>query len=300
MDILLNHAENTIYDDWDDRRLSVYRAAVPLCAVSGARKKLEKKLTAFQKPDTEFDRYAEHESQNIQYQIILRFDGSDRADVYIEQHLSNSDFRKIAIEKAMAESAFEKALALCFEGEKLDDEYAGLVSRWKNYRYTVYEKQENTDGQKELATHFSLGGDFNYFLKLKALYHPGEWQPVLEGLLRKMESGKGGHKNYVQILIHEHLQERILNYCRKAHSEIKRLYPHLLPEYRDDVDALFLEYIRYCAKAASSRGAYHTVCEIISEYKKACGPAQADSIIAELREQHPRQPAFLDELKRIG
>ncbi|GMO56296.1 MAG: hypothetical protein Ta2A_01400 [Treponemataceae bacterium] len=196
-------------------------------------------------------------------------------------------------------------MSLCFDGETVDTEYPGWRSNWQEYRYAIYEKQGNIDGQKELAAQFTLQGDFDYFLKLKALYQSdkgqsADWQSVLDDLLQTMESGKRYFNNYIEILIHEHLQERILKHCKKASAAIKRLYPHLLPEYLDDVDALLLQCIREDAKRASSREMYRSVCEIIRDYKKACGKTRAGSIIAELQEQHPRQPAFLDELRKIG
>ncbi|GMO56299.1 MAG: hypothetical protein Ta2A_01410 [Treponemataceae bacterium] len=120
MDLLLHHGARRMYDGWPEWRMSVYRAAVPLCAESAARKKLEKRLTSFQKPKTDvdrtdFDRYDERESQNIQYQIILTFDGEALADEYIERHLRNVDFRKMAINNPAASSGvccFSRGIAL--------------------------------------------------------------------------------------------------------------------------------------------------------------------------------------------
>jgi hypothetical protein len=72
-----------------------------------------------------------------------------------------------------------------------------------------------------------------------------------------------------------------------------------LPEHSSDVDQIFLQYIRLCAQQASNRDAYRNVCGIIEFYAKACGKKNATAVIQELREQHRRQPAFLDELTRV-
>jgi hypothetical protein len=175
MDTLLKHAAEKIYNGWDDWRLSILRSAVSLCSVPGARKKLEEQLSLIQeheKGDGFYAQYILKECQNIQYTIIRRFDGEKAANKYIEQHLSNNDFRKIAITQALAENRFEWALKLCLDGEKADAQYPGLVSDWRRFRYTVYEKQNNAADQKELALLFILDGDFDYFPKLKKLCTP--------------------------------------------------------------------------------------------------------------------------------
>jgi hypothetical protein len=62
---------------------------------------------------------------------------------------------------------------------------------------------------------------------------------------------------------------------------------------------MFLALIHRAAEQASSRTAYHDVCETIGTYKKACGKERADLVIAELQTAHRRQRAFLDELAHI-
>jgi hypothetical protein len=232
--------------------------------------------------------------------IISRFDGEEAATEYMEQHLDNDGFRKKVIEQALAENRLERALELCFDGEKLDNKHAGLVKDWKKLRYAVYEKQNDIDGQKSLAPEFIMDGDFDYFIKLKSLYKAAGWATTLERILVMMEKDRYARSDtYVKILVHERLTGRILRYCQKHNSAIIELYRHLLPEHSSDVEQLFLQYIRLGAQQASNRNAYNSVCGIIEHYAKACGKKSAEALIQELREQHPRQPAFLDELNRV-
>jgi hypothetical protein len=112
-------------------------------------------------------------------------------------------------------------------------------------------------------------------------------------------AGSNNNDTYIKILVSEHLQERLMNHCRKNPFSVTKLYPHLLPEYRQDVDALFTQYIRPKAEHASTRGMYQDVCNIIREYAEACGKKNAKNILLELQEKYRRQPAFLDELGKI-
>jgi hypothetical protein len=232
--------------------------------------------------------------------IISRFDGEEAAITYMEQHLDNNQFRKKVIERALGENRLKQALELCLDGEKLDSEYAGLVTDWKKLRYAVYEKQNDIKGQKSLAPEFIMAGDFDYFLKLKSLYKAAGWATARERLLVMIEKDRYARSDiYVKIIVHEHLTERILRYCQKYNSEITKLYQHLLRKYSADVEQIFLEYIGLRAQQASSRTAYQEVCAIIEHYAKACGAKNAEAVIQELQEQHRRQPAFLDELSRV-
>lgn len=302
MDMLLKHAADSLYADWSEWRFAILYAAIPLCVIPAARKRLEAQLAALQTKkhgDNYSSRFDRHEIQNILYTIISRFDGEKAVTVYMEQHLDNDRFRKTVIEQALAKNHLERALKLCLDGENMDHKYAGLVKNWKKLRYAVYEKQKDLAGQKSLAPEFIMDGDFDYYLKLKSLYKRG-WAVALERLLLMMEKEQYGQSDiYVKILVHEHLAERILRYCQKNNSEITKLYKHLLPEHSSAVEQIFLQYIRSRAQQASNRTAYHEVCGTIGSYAKACGKKGAEAVIQELREQHRRQPAFLDELTRV-
>ena len=302
MDMLLKHAADSIYAGWNEWRFAILCAAIPLCVIPAARKKLEAQLAALQVKEhgnNYSSRFARHEIQNILYTIISRFDGEEAAAAYMEQHLDNDRFRKTVIEQTLAKNHLERALKLCLDGENMDHEYAGLVMNWKKLRYAIYEKQKDIAGQKSLALEFIMDGDFDYYLKLKSLYKQG-WAVTLEQLLLMMEKKQYSRSDiYVKILVHEHLAERILRYCQKNIAEITKLYKHLLPEHSSAVEQMFLQYIRPLAQQASDRKAYHEVCGIIESYAKACGKKGAEAVIQELREQHRRQPAFLDELTRV-
>ena len=70
----------------------------------------------------------------------------------------------------------------------------------------------------------------------------------------------------------------------------------MLPDYAEEVKKMFLGHIRTKATQASDRNQYKAVCRIIREYAKACQKAEADKIINELKQQHARRPAFIEEL----
>jgi len=298
-DIIYKHAMKSMYNGWTDWRIQILAACVTLCKSSVNRSKLEAYLAdqASVRSSEWGHNYELGAKQKLQYEIIRKFDGDAATESFIEQHMENSDFRRIAIQNAIAGKQYEKALKLCLDGEKKDQSYAGLVSKWKNFRYVIYEKAKDAEAQKILAEELLLNGDFDYFIKLKALYKNDEWQPVLQEILEIL--GDKDHRGvYVKILIHEKLKIRLLDYCKQNIYYITELYPHLLPECKTDVGTIFLKYIRHQAAGASDRGMYRKVCDLIRHYKKACGSVALE-IRDELTIQYPKRPAFLDELGKV-
>ena len=104
---------------------------------------------------------------------------------------------------------------------------------------------------------------------------------------------------YVKVLMNEKLKPQLLEYCQLHNGAIASYYAHLLPEYQNEVDLLFLKYIKSQADIANNRKEYRSVCVLIQKYKKACGKSAANAIQAELATENTRRPAFLDELSKI-
>jgi hypothetical protein len=264
------------------------------------RDKIEKYLSTRQSIETNkwSSDYEDHQFQKLQLEIINQFDGETAAVDYIEQHLDNNDFRRIAIKTAISDALYEKALKLCLDGEHKDTSLPGLVNGWKKSRYEIYEKMGDVQSQKTLAFELVLGGYFEYFKKLKTLYTKDEWSAVLQNILEKLVN-RNRNNVYVDILIHENLKLQLLEYCRKNTDLIKSYYTHLLPEYVNDVGAIFVEYILERAVHANGRSHYKDICGLIQHYKKACGEEAAYKLRNELKEKYPKRPAFLDELSKL-
>jgi hypothetical protein len=298
-DVIFNHALDSIYGEWTDWRMELLFNLIPLCGNTANREKIEKYVSKQQNVETDSwsKDYENQQLQKLQYEIIERFDGKSAADAFVEQYLENSDFRRIAIKKAMAGRQYEKALKLCLDGENNDSSKAGLVDEWKEFRYAVYERTNNQEAQKELAMELLLNGNFDYFKKLKAFYQGNKWSAVLEKILKRLEI-KDNRGIYVNILIHEKLKLRLLEYCRRNPRTITSYYTHLLPEYKKDIGEMFVKNISESAAYAGGRSHYRNICSLIGQYKKACGSAAAHALRDELKTKYANRPAFLDELSK--
>jgi hypothetical protein len=301
-DLVFNHAVEKIYDGWDDWRFEMLDACVPFCADPSRREKMESWLDTFvlTLKGGSYDNWASRQAEQIRHDIIEQFDGPEAAEAFVEKNLEhNENFRNMVIGKAIAAENYDRALRLCLEGEQKYEKYPGLVRNYRHKRYEIYELLQDIISQKELGRAFALDGEFDYFKKLKGLYTKAEWPGVLADLIENLEKKPYTSQAYIDICVHEHLDERLLELCRERPNHLAELYPHLVPQYAEELAPLFTARIVSGAKAAGGRNEYHSVCELIGHYIKACGKQGAETLIAELRETYRRRPAFVDELERI-
>ncbi|MCL1884417.1 MAG: SWIM zinc finger family protein [Defluviitaleaceae bacterium] len=297
---VFDHALSGMYDGWTDWRMDLLSTLVPLCSNKANREQMEKYLSVPENSHgSDFIRgYDVRVKQKLQYEIICKFDGDDAANVFVEKNLDNIDFRRMAIISAITSKNYDRAIALCIEGENSNQQYPGIVKDLQTLRYTVYEATNNKPEQKTLALALLLNGEFDYFLKYKSLHSKDEWVTALYDVLEKTEE-RDRRGIYVEILVHEKHKPRLLAFCKKMPSAIARYHTHLLPEYKQEVGQLFSEHIRHTAARADSRTQYSEVCQLIETCEKAC-PGATDSLCAEIIEKNARRPAFMDEMRKIG
>jgi hypothetical protein len=298
---VLKEANHKRYDDWDDCRFKLLEACVFLASKPQIRLKLEEQLEALLLEDSPSwkSEYTNQKIRLIQLKMIELYDSPEKKQQFIQAYIDYREIREIAILDSLENKQFEEVLRLCDQGIVRDEEYRGLVHNWKKYKYLAYEGLGDLDNQRHLAKEFVLGNQGEFYPILKSLYTSEEWRDVLLEIVDILENMSYPPEIYVEILIGENLHTHLLKYCKKYPSRIVHLYEHLLEMYRDEVNEIFKGYIHYIANEANERRKYKEVCKIISTYKKACGKKQAEVIIVDLKKQHARRPAFLEELGKV-
>lgn len=300
---VLKEAKNKRYNDWDEWRFNLLDAIIPFGKDPKLRAALEKELDKLLEntPQNEWSwRHTEQSIKQLQLSLLEVSHAEDSTiDAFIEENLRHDKFREKAIKRAMNRNDYEKAEQLCIDGEKQDTSYAGLIYKWKDYRYQVYEQQGDLERQRRLA-HELVTRYYEYkdYERLKKLYSAKEWQEVFEQLLSELEEDNN-RGLYLTIIEEERLVDRILAYANAIPSSIVQLYPYLIDNHLSEVNSLFVDMIMYDAENASERRLYKQVCKDIKKYKKACGETNSRKLIEELMNKYPRRPAFLDELQKI-
>ncbi|MCL6571282.1 MAG: hypothetical protein K6T88_06290 [Bacillus sp. (in: Bacteria)] len=300
-DLVLKEALKEHYSGWSDWRFALLRICTYFSPLKDLRKKLEKQLEILleKKGSSWSVEWDIRQVKLLQHEIIERCDGVAASERFINENIKQSEFREMAIANMLKQGEYEKVIPLCLEGEEADKSYQGLVWKWREYRYQAYELLGDVEQQRQLAIDFLLGNHFNFYSKLKGLYTVNNWNEVLKEILESFEKKRYHSDTYLSILKEENLSDQLLTYCRNSMSSITDLYPYLINDYLEEVNGLFSQFIKQSAVDATDRKKYRKVCALIKTYKKACGTIQSHKLIGELREEHNRRPAFLDELGKI-
>lgn len=272
---------------------------VPLADTEKRRKITEELLAPFFE-DSEYNR---QEAQNIRLNIVKRYDGKDAYMKYLYAHLDNANFRKIAIEEALASDWLDDALKLCLDGEKRDAKFPRQAHEWERFRLEVYRRKNDIEGLLQLHEKFVMDGEIQSYDALQELYTPQQWPQKRGEILLKLKNSNQKFGLYVKILIKEDAQPELfeLLHEKNGYYYIKEIYPYLIPEYAGGLEPFFRKWIRETIPQpyALNRKVYQEICADIRHFQIACGKTTAALFIAELEQEHKTRPAFLDELGKI-
>jgi hypothetical protein len=300
---IIKEAQHRRYDGWSDWKLELLESCSKLTNTSELRDKLEKHMSQMVKnegSDLWSGNYFAEKINLIRYNMILNQDGEKKAQEFVRKNLQYSSFRKMEIESAMKKNDYEQVINLSLEGEAKDKDFRGLLNDWMKYRYQAYKLSGKFDEQRGLAMNFILDGDFGYYKELKNTYEMKEWVDVYPKIIFLFENQKKSYLNiFTSILIEEGEKHKLLEYVKEKPSSIERYYKHLIPEFKDDVYKIFIQYIELVASSARNRNDYQSVCAIIRNLKKAGGTEQALEIKQQLYTKYANRPAFRDELTRV-
>lgn len=300
--VIMKEALHKRYDGWDDWGFSLMKVCLPLCREAEIRKKFEKQLNtklAAVDEDNWSSKYKRENMKLIQLELMRKFDDEEKTLQFIYDNITYSSFREKAIAHFLEKAQYSEVIRFCEEGIEADQEYRGLVSRWKTYLLQAYEGLGDIEKQRELMLAFIYTNHFEYYLKLKALYPENEWSIVLQEMLETFEVQPYPYSVYIEILKEEKLTDKLLAYCERIPASIESLYPYLLEDYFDDVNKIYMTFIEKEAANSNDRKQYKKVCRIIKEYKKICGNTNAFHLIEHLKQTYNKRPAFLDELGKI-
>jgi hypothetical protein len=299
---LIEETAHRRYEGWTDWRLDLLSSCAGLAGTPVLRNKLENHLISSIKNargDSWSRNYFAERVNLIRYHMIEQYDGPKKAREFIGQNLQYPEFRKMAIENAMKKKDYDAVIKLTLDGEEKDKDRHGLVDQWKKYRYKVFQLSGKLDDLREIAMEFILDGSFEYYMELKKTYDAGEWHSVYPKIIFSLENQKKTyHDIYTCILIEEGEKQKLLAYVKTRPSTVENFYKQLIPEFKEEVYALFLQYIEQTARAGNRKD-YQGVCAIIRNLKKAGGQEQASEIKQKLFNKYANRPAFRDELSRV-
>lgn len=244
--------------------------------------------------------YGLESAQKATYELLCRWKDAQTAQEFLLSHPENEGFRQILIQQYRDAGRFQEAIDLCTSAEKVAREarYPGTERRWKELRYDILSQMGDHSSMIALGQELLLDGDGAYYERLKALIPKEEWAQMRVRLLDQAESSN--RSLYESLILHDRDTARIIRHVRAHPSWIYEAYQPLVSEYPDDVRNIFIRQILDEAVRASTRPMYQDICRHIALLHQVSGAQAADSLIAQLRLEYRRKPAFLDELGKIS
>ncbi|MEK5040763.1 hypothetical protein [Sporosarcina sp. FSL K6-3457] len=295
---LLKQSEHPMFEEWEEYQITLLGICTHLADSKEYREVLSRKIESMIDENTS-QRYHNEALNQLLFEMIDQYGTAEEADQFIQARLHYSPFREQLIQRCIVEKNYNRVIELAADGEQSDKEYAGLVSKWKNFRYAAYKALSLTREQKLLAKDLFMNGDFDFYHELKALAKdPEQFYVQLKQELQKHPAWQT--KRLFQRLIEEEKDlDALMEFVRGYPDCIEQYANDLVEVYQEDIQQIYKEHIKAAANHASNRKGYQDVCQKIRRYGSAVGQQLQQEIVNELRELYRRKPAFVDELGKV-
>lgn len=303
---ILHEASQRRYHGWFEWRIDLLHFCAVLVRNHRQREQLEQYLKKIfleleEKDQNTFSHQYESEAiALLQYELISRFDGKKAAADFLHENRYFSRFRELAIQEALSAKDYVTAEKLVLEGEEHDKGLPGLIRKWKECRFEVYQLSEQLDKMRQVSRELALMGEFTYYQKLKKLYDAVEWRQIYPDILLQLaKEPRYIHTIYTSVIVEEQEWEKLLKYVQKYPHRILDFYRQLLTEYREPVYALFTGLILQEAAHSNKRSDYQNVCSHLRLLVKIGGNSIAADLVKQLMLEYIRRPAFREELQKV-
>lgn len=270
----------------------VFSSLLCLCALPEYRKKLEEFLQYQQAVSTEYER---RELAEQQFQILKRYGTPQEQNDFINRHLSNPEYRRMAIQNAIDAGDESTVERLALDGEYENQALPGLLQEWQKCRYHCYHRTGEREKLADVCEALLKGGEPDYYEEWKSLI-PFDLKSVkIEQLLKEVPI-----RVYRKILLAENRVDLMAEACEKDPSELLLYFSALkCSPFAERATELYEDWILEEMDAAVNRSEYAAVCQKLKKFSED-SPIAARVLAQELREKFPRRPAFQDELKKAG
>jgi hypothetical protein len=260
------------------------------------------------KPNGERFDYNYKEAQQLKLKLIRETESEENAQRFLEANLTNSDFRKEILLKAIDDKEYNRAIELAKEGILLDEkDKPGLADEWQWQLLQIYQQQNDTTNIIQQARYLFLKTSRyppkDMFEILKKQIPPAEWQAYFNQLIedsRKSERN-AGFRRIAEMYVWEQQWENLMALLLKSPSleNISGYEKYLAPKFASQLVGLYQSGILSYMVHHVSRDHYKVACDFIRRMIKIGGREEANILIKNLRTLYPKRSALMDELGRV-
>jgi len=251
--------------------------------------------------------YYREEVIEIKYELIRKMRGEEEGGKFIGQNLNNPKLRRKAIDKALNDKQFDKAIGLARDGIKNDSkDKPGLAKEWYDWLLCVAIVQEDISHIIEYARFLFVDGfrhDHDYYSILKQHVEHDGWNSFVEGLLQDIKGNNRWSSIDVigKIYIAEQLWDRLLQLLRETKHlpYIEHYEQYLVDKYPLELAELYELGVINHIKTMTGRDHYKEACRYMRRMIKLGARNRVNDLVAKLRKEYPQRRALLEELDRI-
>lgn len=287
---LLKHWNRDFYIDGEER---FFPSLMQLCRFPEYRNKLNEVLIFRQ---LSADEYRKKRIDKQRFSILKQYGTKTEIADFINAHIENPDFRRMAIEQAIKSKNYAKAEQLALDG--IASEHSGFssVSTWHYLLHDIYKLSGDTQKLTDICYILIKDGETDYYKEWKSLIPKGNRNKEITRLLNEPKN-----YSYEYIISYENMSDRLYQLCCKYPAKITCYYEKLkTTEFKEQSKSLYEQYIRNEGERVSNRSEYATLCEKLKVFSMKCDARLAKQIASDFRELYRRKPAFMDELTKAG
>lgn len=306
---LLNYCltaySKSLYKGWD-WHFTMLDLASKLVSNTSEAKQIHRQLDLIKSSGKTWD-WEFTNAQQIRALLIRRMEGEEKATLYLEQNISNAEFRKEIIEKAISVKDFEKAVALAEEGIKLNSkESPGLLDYWCDYLLQIAQLQNDRENILKYARIQIISANRDkkpYFDLLKKYIAPAQWEASLKLIIQDISFRNRWHGNSLiaRIYIWEENWNELLQVVKSDISlnTLDTYEKYLVKDFADEISDMYQKAILDYLEKNISRTHYQIACRYIRRMTKMGAREKADYVVQTLRKLYPQRRALMEELKNI-
>lgn len=293
--------DKQIYSGWD-WHIGVLRLAAQLLKTEDETERIFKQIDKAQRSD-----YERNEAQSIKYDILLKTQGENAAEKYIEQNITNSNLRREAIKKALIKKNYDKAISIALDGVNYDlQDKPGLAKEWYDWLLKIAQAQNDSEKIIEYARLLLIDNFRNeqdYYQILKQHVKSEKWTAFIEAVIQDITTKKRWLDTglIASIFIKEEWWSRLLELVKKSpdFNTIDHYEKYLSNHYATEIVELYADGILKYMKNSMGRGHYQTACRYIRKIIKLGARDKANGIISYLKTEYPKRKALMEELSKV-
>ncbi|MDR1883651.1 MAG: hypothetical protein LBR26_12845 [Prevotella sp.] len=307
-DHLVSLFEDNTLKGWD-WHFKIISLAIELLETAREKERIKAVLGKIKPSDNKWD-WDYERSQQLMLDLIQKTENAEAVIRYMENNLSNSQFRIRLIEAALSRRDYAKACKLANEGVIKDGQDApGLADQWRNYLLIIYQEANDTENIILLTRYFLTysNGQYHplkyYYDILKNLIPGDQWDVFFEGLVTgiKKKDFSCDYERISQLYIWEEYWDKLLELLQQNTSleRIAEAEPYLADSYSNELASLYKTRILSYLEHNMGRTYYQIACQYIQRMMILGARPMAMDLIRQLRNIYSGRRALTDELNKI-